>query len=99
MIAGADIGIDAKALADDALAITDQLLDGRCNAPLAIQLTLAFGNDDFRSGELGEQRFAQHAHRLLHVVGANGAHPFNAHAAHRGLDAVSRQPALDLGRR
>src|ERR1700743_1067578 len=97
MIAGADIRIDAKALPDDALAVADQLLDDRCDAPLAIQLTLALRNNDFRSGEFREQGLAQHAHRLLHVVGAYRAHPLHADAAHRGLDAVARTPALDLG--
>ena len=46
MIAGAGVGIDAEALAHDALAGRDRLFHQRPHPALAIQLALPLGDDD-----------------------------------------------------
>ncbi len=94
MIPAAKFCVDPEALANDAFAGRQLLAQLRCDPTLAIQLALAIGDDHFWSANIGCQRFANGRHRLPNVIRMHGPNPFDADAAHRGLD---RMPAFARG--
>src|SRR6185437_16007538 len=94
VIAGAGVRVDAEALADHTLAFLDGLLHQRTDAPLAIELTLALGNDHLGATKLRRQRLTQHLQSVRHIVGPGMPHPLHADAADGIDDRVVPLPVL-----
>ena len=100
MVAGAGVGIDPEALADDALAGFHRLRRQRALAALAVQHAFGLGDDDLRTFRRRRQRLLQRFARLGDVVGvAQRAHPADADAAHRLLDRVLGRADVVVRRR
>src|SRR5690606_25272083 len=75
VVAGADIGVDAKAFFDDALALFDGSLEYRLEAPLLVQHALGLGDDDLGPFLGGGQRFFDGGLNFGNAVGAV-QHPY-----------------------
>src|SRR5439155_946980 len=89
VVAGAGIGIDAEALAHDALAALQALAHQRPHAPLFIEHAFGLSDDDFWTLDRGGERLFEHIAHLRDIIGARErAHPFDADAAHGFLDRV-----------
>src|SRR5690606_8380575 len=100
MIAGAGVGVDAEALANDALASGDRLAHQRTLAPLAVQHALGLRDQHLRPLLRRGQRLLQRAAHAVDVVGApDRPDPLDADAANRVLDLVPGAAGTVLGAR
>jgi len=63
MVTRAGIRIDSETLAHDTLTVLNRLAHQWPHASLAIELTFAVGDDDFRAPQFSTQCLAQHLER------------------------------------